>query len=208
MPRQMTGRLLLIAMLGAAAAGCAAKSGTTPESAAAGGTAMPADLAADVRHAEVWGSALYDSYQANQAPESDAVKTAIETARASVRDDCAPDYRTVAVSPPGAPTDRIFLYHIGEVPDSQGIMLGRHYRIETSIDGKGIMLGEPSSPNCTILPPSTDATAPSPIAHAQSRTPDEFDVFLSLRYKRPLRVTTDSGSWRVENGKITFLGRS
>lgn len=201
--------LLLLAAFGGLLAGCANKSGTaTTQSANVQPTAPPADLAGEVRHAEIWGGAIYESYKADRPPGSDAIKTAIDTTRASVRDDCAPDYRTVVVAPAGAANDRIFLYHIGVVPESQGMMLGRHYRIETNIDGKGIMLGEPSMADCLILPPATDTTTQAFVTHTQARTPNEFDVFLSLRYGRPLLVGTDAGSWRVENGKIAYLGRS
>lgn len=209
MTRDLARHLLLLAALGATLAGCAAKSGIgTPVATAAQPTTLPADLAAEVRRAEAWGAAIFDGYRTDKPPEADAAKTAIETARASVRDDCAPGYRTVVVSPSGAPADRIFLYHIGEVPESQGMMLGRHYRIETNLDGKGIMLGEPSMADCLILPPATDTTTQVFVTHTQMRTPNEFDVFLSLRYNRPLLVATDAGSWRVENGRITYLGRS
>lgn len=207
MTKESKCRLLLMAALAAAVAGCVAKSkNTTPAPTTV--APPPPDFAADVRRAELWGSALYDSYRSEKPPESATGATAIQTTRASVKDDCAPTYRTIVVSPPGAPTDRIFLYHIGEVPPAQGMMLGRHYRIETSTDGKGILLGEPSMPTCLILPPAADATAEAHLTHTQSRAPDEFDVFLSLRYGRALLVATDAGSWRVENGKITFLGRS
>lgn len=208
MKKELTCRLLLLAAVATVAAGCVAKPGNEPtEVADVQSATPPAELTDDVRRAETWGRTIYDNYRVERPPESDAVRTAIETTRASVRDDCAPDYRTVVVAPAGAPSDRIFLYYIGEVPDSQGMMLGRHYRIETSIDGKGIMLGEPSMANCLILPPTTDTTAQALITHTVPQTPDEFDVFLSLRYNRPLLVATAAGSWRVENGKITYLGR-
>lgn len=208
MPKDLTRRLLLMAVLGVAVGGCAAKSGTaTSGSTTTAGAALPGELAADVQRAELWGRTLYDTYRSDKQADVAAIKTAIETTRKSVKDDCAPNYHTVAVNPPGAPTDRIFLYHIGEVPPSEGMMIGRHYRIETSADGKGILLGEPSMPTCLILPPAADATSEVLLTHTQSRTPDEFDVFLSLRYGRALLVATDSGSWRVDGGKITFLGR-
>ncbi len=39
-----------------------------------------------------------------------------------------------------------------------------------------------------------------------SPTPTEFDVFTSLSYGRPHYVVTNDGSWRVEKGKIHWLG--
>lgn len=170
--------------------------------------APPASLQAAVANAESWGRALYESYRTN-APAGDSnVKTAIETARASVRDDCAPTYRTVVVNAPGAPADRLVLYHMAVAAPSQGAMLGRHYRIETSADGKAVLLGEPSTTACLTLPPASDPAEQAFINHPLSPAPNEFHVFFSLQYGRALLVVTGVGSWRVENGKILYLGRT
>src|SRR5215468_5885605 len=127
---------------------------------------MPADLQAAVQSAELWGHALYESYTAPKAANDKAVERAIETVRQSVKDHCSGTYRAVAVMPPGAPADRIVIYDIGEAPGGQGIMLGRNYRVETTLDGKGVLLGEPSTTNCVTLPAAAaNAAAPSVITH-------------------------------------------
>jgi hypothetical protein len=216
----MTGRRGLrnvaFVLLCAAGAGCAAqqKGGSSPapqapEAKARAAIATPPDLQRAVGDAELWGKAIYDRYvSAAPADETPAVATAIETVRQSVNDDCTSSYRAIAVMPPGAPNDRIVVYYIGEVPKSQGLMLGRHYRVETRPNGKGIMLGEPSTGSCVVLPPVPDSAAPRLITHTLSPAPNEYHVFLSLLDGRALEIVTDSGHWLVEQGRISYLGRT
>jgi hypothetical protein len=87
------------------------------------------------------------------------------------------------------------------------MMLGRHYRIETGLDGKGVFVGEPSTSDCLILPPAADEAAPAAVTHTLSPAPNEFHVFFTLRYKRALQVTTEGGTWLVEDDGITYRGR-
>jgi hypothetical protein len=199
--------------LSTAAAGCTAQQKAqkpepqAPQQQAA--VAMPAELQAAVQDAELWGHALYDSYVAPKAANNKAVERAIETVHESVKDHCSGTYRAVAVSPPSAAKDRIVIYDIGEAPAAQGIMLGRHYRVETTLDGKGVLLGEPSTTGCITLPPvAANATAPSIITHDLSPAPNEYHVFLSLMYGRSLEVITQAGHWLVEHGEISYIGRS
>jgi hypothetical protein len=203
-----------LAALAATAAGC-----TMPQKAQQAPTqappsqqqavAMPVDLQTAVQDAELWGHALYGSYTAPAAANDKAVERAIATVHQSVKDHCSGTYRAVAVMPPGAPKDRIVIYDIGEAPASQGIMLGRHYRVEMTLDGKGVLLGEPSTTGCVILPPAAaNAASLSAITHDLSPAPNEYHVFLSLMYGRSLEVVTEAGRWLVERGKISYLGRS
>ncbi len=171
--------------------------------------AMPAELQTAVQDAETWGHALYDSYIAPKVENDKAVERAIETVHQSLKDHCSGTYRAVAVMPPNAPKDRIVIYDIGEVPTSQGMLVGRHYRVETTPDGKGVLLGEPSTTGCVTLPQAAaSATAPSVITHDLSPAPNEYHVFLSLMYGRSLEVVTQAGHWLVEHGKISYIGRS
>jgi len=171
--------------------------------------AMPAELQAAVRDAELWGRALRDSYVAPGAATDKAVKRAIETVHEAVKDHCAGTYRAVAVMPPDAPKDRIVIYDIGQAPPGKGIMVGRHYRVETTPDGRGVLLGEPSTSSCVTLPPaSVTATTPSVIMNDLSPAPNEYHVFLSLMYGRSFEVITQAGRWLVDQGKISYIGRS
>lgn len=199
--------------LSAATAGCTAQQKTKPAESLApqqqAVATMPAELQTAVQDAELWGHALYDSYIAPKAADDKAVERAIATVHQSVKDHCSGTYRAIAVMPPSAPKDRIVIYDIGEVPASQGIMLGRHYRVETTTDGKGVLLGEPSTTGCVTLPPAAaTVAAPSIITHELSPAPNEYHVFLSLMYGRSLEVVTQAGHWLVEHGKISYIGRS
>jgi len=205
------GSIALLA-LSAVAAGCTMPQKSQPQTTQQPqqqAVAMPAELQGAVRDAELWGRALHDSYVAPSAASDKAVERAIATVHQAVKDHCAGTYRAVAVMLPGAPKDRIVIYDIGEAPASQGIMLGRHYRVETTLDGKGVLLGEPSTTGCVILPPAAvNAASPDAIAHDLSPAPNEYHVFLSLMYGRSLEVVTEAGRWLVEHGKISYLGRS
>ncbi len=199
--------------LSTAAAGCTAQQKAqqaapqAPQQQAV--AAMPAELQAAVQDAELWGHALYDSYTAPKVENGKAIERAIETVHQSLKDHCSGTYRAVAVMPPSGPKDRIVIYDIGEVPASQGMMVGRHYRVETTPDGMGVLLGEPSTTGCVTLPPVTgNASAPSIITHDLSPAPNEYHVFLSLMYGRSLEVVTQAGHWLVEHGKISYIGRS
>jgi hypothetical protein len=217
----MTGRQRLrnvaFVLLCTAGAACAAQqkdarslAAQSPEAKARVAIAIPPDLQPAARDAELWGKAIYERY-VSTAPidEPPAVKTALETAREAVNDDCASAYRAIAVMPLGAPNDRIVVYYIGEVPKSQGLLLGRHYRVETKPNGKGIMLGEPSTASCVVLPPAApDSTAPRLINHTLSSAPNEYHVFLSLLDGHALEIVTDSGHWLVEQGRISYLGQT
>jgi hypothetical protein len=200
-------------VLSAAAAGCAASqkveqsAPSAPQQQAI--IAMPAELRTAVHEAELWGHALYDSYVAPKAARDKAVERAIATVHEAVKDHCSGTYRAVPVMPPSAPKDRIVIYDIGEAAASEGIMVGRHYRVETTPDGKGVLLGEPSTTRCVTLPPAAgDAAAPSIIAHELSPAPNEYHVFLSLMHGRRFEVVTQAGHWLVEHGKISYLGQT
>lgn len=169
---------------------------------------VPPELQGAVRDAEQWGRALYDAYVAPQGGNSPAIAMALETVSESVKDHCSASYRAVAVMPSSPMGDRLVVYDIGEIPDSQGLMLGRHYRVETTSDGKGVLLGEPSTTSCVTLPPAAAASdADPPIAHDLSPAPNEFHVFLSILHHRRMQIATTAGLWLVADGKISYLGR-
>jgi hypothetical protein len=211
----MTGKdafwIIGLVALAAAAVGCTAQQNTQqtqPQAQTQQAVAtMPPDLQSAVQDAELWGRALYDSYTAPAAASDKAVERAITTVRQSVKDHCAGTYRAVAVMPPSAPKDRIVIYDIGEAPAPQDIMLGRHYRVETTPDGRGVLLGEPSTTGCVVLPPASVA-GPTTITQDLSPAPNEYHVFLSLMYRRSFEVVTTAGRWLVEQGAIRYIGRS
>jgi hypothetical protein len=202
-------RIIGLVALCAAGFGCAVQKPQEVEPKVEQAVAIPADLQNAVRDAELWGRALYERYTSPTVDDDPAVKTAIETVRESVKDTCAGSYRAIAVRPAAASDDRIIVYYVGEIPKSQGLMVGRHYHVETTADGKGVLMGEPSTSRCIVLPPAgPDSTAMRMITHNLSPTPNEFHVFLSMIDGHALRVVTEQGRWRVEQGRISYLGRT
>jgi hypothetical protein len=209
-------RSIALLALSAGAAGCTmpqksqhAPSQATQQPPQQQAVVMPAELQAAVRDAELWGRALHDSYVAPSGASDKTVQRAIETVHQAVKDHCSGTYRAVAVMPPGAPKDRIVIYDIGQAPPGKGIMVGRHYRVETTPDGKGVLLGEPSTSSCVTLPlAAAGTTTPSVITNDLSPAPNEYHVFLSLMYGRSFEVVTQAGRWLVDQGKISYIGRS
>jgi hypothetical protein len=200
-------------VLCAATAGCAVQQKGQSEAASTQAArttlAVPTDLQSPVRDAELWGHALYERYVSTTTADSPAVQVALQTVRKSVKDSCAGTYRAIAVMPSGAPNDRIVVYYVGEVPKSQGLLVGRHYRVETRPDGKGVMLGEPSTASCIVLPPAApDSTALRLITHSLSSAPNEYHVFLSLLDGHSLEVVTEAGHWLIDQGRISYLGKT
>ncbi|HEY7687818.1 MAG TPA: hypothetical protein VH835_03955 [Dongiaceae bacterium] len=167
-----------------------------------------ADLKPQIAWAEAWGRALFDAYKTKSKVSDLAMDSALFTASNAVTDKCPhASYRAVLVSPPGMPADRFAVYYIGSVPREQGLMIGRHYRVEVFGDGKTALSVTPSGKNCLILPPpaSGQPKAGTMVTHQLTPAPSEFHVFLSLLSGQPLYVGTKTGIWQVVNGKIQLL---
>lgn len=157
--------------------------------------------------AEAWGRAVFDAYKATTKVSNLATDSALSTAANAVTDKCKGKYRAVVVAPPGMPADRIAVYYIGTVPKEQGLMIGRHYRVDVSGDGKTALSVAPSTTTCLVLPPqpSGNEKTITLIKHTLTPAPSEFHVFLSLLSREPLFVGTKSGVWQVKDGKIQPL---
>ena len=124
-------------------------------SAALGTDAAADDLQkAQIAWAEAWGRAVFDAYRATSKVSNLAMDSALSTAANAVTDKCDHvRYRAVLVAPAGMPADRFAVYYIGNVPKEKGLMIGRHYRVEVSGDGKTPLSVAPSSKTCLIIPP-------------------------------------------------------
>lgn len=157
--------------------------------------------------AEAWGRAVFDAYKATTKVSNLATDSALSTAANAATDKCKGKYRAVVVAPPGMPADRIAVYYIGTVPKEQGLMIGRHYRVDVSGDGKTALSVAPSTTTCLVLPPqpSGNEKTITLIKHSLTPAPSEFHVFLSLLSREPLFVGTKSGVWQVKDGKIQPL---
>ena len=166
------------------------------------------DLKPQIDWAEAWGRAVFDAYKVTSKVSDLAMDTALATAATAVTDKCAQArYRAVIVTPPGMPADRFAVYYIGTVPKDQGLLIGRHYRIEVSGDGKTALSVAPSSKTCLVIPPPPAGTAEkgTVTTHLLTPAPSEFHVFLSLLTGQPIYVGTKSGIWQVDKGRIQLL---
>jgi len=167
------------------------------------------DAAADLQKsqiawAEAWGRAVFDAYKATTKVSNLATDSALSTAANAVTDKCKGKYRAVVVAPPGMPADKIAVYYIGAVPKEQGLMIGRHYRVIVSGDGKTALSVTPSSETCLSIPPQEPdkEKVGTLTTHLLTPTPSEFHVFLSLLVHESLYVGTKTGIWEVKDGKI------
>jgi hypothetical protein len=166
-----------------------------------------ADLQPQIAWAEAWGRAVFDAYKATSKVSDLAMDSALFTAANAVTNKCGGKYRAIVVAPPGMPTDRIAVYYIGNVPEDLGLMLGRHYRIEVTGDGRTALSVTPSSEGCLFAKPQVISEGRTSIVttHFLTPAPSEFHVFLSLLSDEPLLVGTKSGLWQVKSGSIELL---
>jgi hypothetical protein len=131
---------------------------------------------------------------------------------AAVKDRCEATYRVVFISvrKSGVPSqivpldnpDDILAYVIGAVAGKQQGMLGRHYRIDLSPDGKTVRSVAASTEDCTVMPLSALKQAPY-ITHRLSNGPTEFHVFLSLLHNAKFRVRAPIGIFEIDEGEAS-----
>jgi len=189
-------------MMGACSAIHAQESGASSEKARL--RAIQLEAASLTTTARLLGRALFGSYRDPQVDNSEVAQTALKTATAAVRDLCEASYQAILIRRPGVPLeppDTILAYLIGDVPGDQDVMLGRHYRVELSPDGKTVRSIVPSTMECTYLLLS-NLTEARYITHPLSPGATEFHVFLTLLHKTKFRVRTAMGIWEIDNGDV------
>ena len=154
---------------------------------------------------------MFDAYKASSKVSNLAMDSALATAANAVTDKCPHiRYRAVIAAPPGMTADRFAVYYIGSLPEEQGVMIGRHYRVDVSGDGKFALTVAPSSETCLVLKPQAIGEGITGVmtTHRLTPAPSEFHVFLSLLTHETLYVATKRGMWQVEDGKIQLLKAS
>jgi hypothetical protein len=111
------------------------------------------------------------------------------------------------------PTGKGFLvYVLSSTTKPDEMVVGGHYRITVSADGKKAEAVDALSRSLLIISknPSNLPKGSEPVAafmsHIVSSTPVETHVFVSLLHHRPLFVSTsEKDIWQVENGTITKM---
>ncbi|MFM9841536.1 MAG: hypothetical protein ACKVOI_01070 [Dongiaceae bacterium] len=157
--------------------------------------------------AEKWGRALFDAYNTAGKVSDITMDRSLATATSAVTDKCDVRYRALLVIPPGISTDRLAVYYIGTPQDGAEVMIGRHYRVIVSGDGKTAQSVTPSTKDCTFVAPDVVGQGTSGVLTSDPDIPAPTDihVFLSLVTGQTLFVGTKAGYWRVNQGKIELL---
>jgi hypothetical protein len=160
-----------------------------------------------VAWAEGWGHALFDAYKAAGKVSDIAMDRALAAADTAITDKCKVRYKTIVVAPPGLPPDKIAVYVIGDPKSTEGVMLGRHYRVNVSGDGRNAESVTASSKDCSFAAPQDvgQGIKGVVIANMDAPAPTEIHVFLSLATGETLFVQTKAGYWHVKDGKIELL---
>ena len=87
-------------------------------------------------------------------------------------------------------------------------VLGKHYRVLVSPDGRTVARFEPLSKAAIVIPLEPgDTPEQIHVSHILHPYPLETHVFASLLYRVPVGVLTDRGLWIVNGAKIFFLER-
>ena len=147
---------------------------------------IPDELQSEVTQAMDIGAKLYNAYM--EGPSNDEV---IERQKAKLNNLCDFTYSGYIVDSN--------TYFIAESPSTDSIVFGKHYKI--SADG----IVSYSTKTCFAMPKPKNSSA-AMITHLLSDTPSEFHVFLSLKYKTIIYIVIQKGLWKIDQGKISFLG--
>ena len=170
--------------------------------------ALPAELTAEVQQAERDGRRIFEAAESSRQAEAWAIR-AIATAEAAPVERCATPYRALAVAAAaGEGGPRVYL--LSSLPPDQGLVVGRHFRIDLHPEGDRVAAIARSTNSCFVSPPPETNPGRTPVGmymtHLLTPTPTEFHVFLSLIVDKPLYVGTQAGSrridWVVERGTI------
>ena len=116
---------------------------------------------------------------------------------------CSENYNTVVLQ--RRPDADFLVYALAAIADPGQMMIGGHYRVTVTPDGRKVVKAEQLYRSCLTLPASSDASAIPWLTHLVSARPMETHVYLSLLYKRPFYVGVGKSAWRVENGTVALV---
>lgn len=136
--------------------------------------------------------------------------SARQLALRNIRQPCSERYNSVVL--PDVDGDGFLVYALAATTEPDQVLVGGHYRMTVSADGTTLERIDRLSRGCTVLSesevPEDSSTAGLVALHAVSPRPVETHVFLGLLHKRRIFVLTLDGEWwKVEQGRITALGR-
>jgi hypothetical protein len=170
---------------------------------------IPEDLRQPVAAAERRGQAIFRSLASAGAP-APASPRAAELARArelglrSATHRCSDHPDAVAIH--DAEVEEIRVYLLAPPPEPDSVVLAGHDLARVSDDGRRLIEVVPLSRSCVVEPRSEGAESLT-VTHVLDLHPIETHVLASLELGIPVYVSTDRGRWKIEGGRISFLGR-
>jgi hypothetical protein len=118
-----------------------------------------------------------------------------------VRDECSQRYNTIALQ--RGPDANFLVYAMAATSDPSQIVVGGHYRVTVTPDGRKVVKTEKLFRSCLNLPAANNAGAIPWLTHVVSARPLETHVFMSLAYGRPFYVRAGTSAWKVDKGLLT-----
>ncbi len=147
------------------------------------------------------GMALFNAMQSSDATD---VPTSRESDLLEMAADkllCEGAYQAVRVQDADTQIEHIYL--ILQPEKSTGILFGRHVRFDFKLGTNDLISITPSTKSCLLVPVEKSSVEAAFVTHLLSDVPTEFHVYLNLYHGRPIYVSTNSGLWKIENGKIS-----
>jgi hypothetical protein len=120
-----------------------------------------------------------------------------------VRERCSERYNTVVLRQ--TPGGDLLVYALAATADPRQMMVGGHYRVTVTPDGRKVVKVEKLFRGCVTLRTGDAAGAVPWVTHIVSARPLETHVYLSLLYRRPLYVGVDKAVWKIEAGRATLV---
>lgn len=86
------------------------------------------------------------------------------------------------------------------------VVAGGHVRVSIGADGTTVREVMPLSRSALRLPMPPPNSVGIVLSHVVSDTPAETHVFLSLAHRKPIFLATRTGMWKVEDGRVAYMG--
>ncbi len=117
-----------------------------------------------------------------------------------IKNGCFSNYNTIVID-----DEKSYLvYILGATTKANTMVFGIHYKAKMSKKNGSLLMFDPLAKSCLSMEVKKDAIPV--VTHLINETPIETHVFLSLSHKLPLYVGTNTGAFKIENGKIEFMG--
>ena len=155
----------------------------------------------DLKKIESDGRSLYAAMQSSDATDPPTSREADLLKMAAEKLLCSDEYKAVRVEDAQAQVEHIYL--VLQPEKSKGIQFGRHVRFDFKLGTNDLESITLSTKTCLLVPLEESSTGAAFVTHLLSDEPTEFHVYLSLYHKNPIYVSTSSGLWKIEDGKIS-----